>query len=131
VNYIAIIEKEDDVHGVVFPDFPGCVSAGDSIDEAMAGAREALSLHVQGMVDDDEKLPKPSTVDEIKDMKDWVFTDNPVFASIAVVPTFGKMVRANISIDSGHLAAIDDAARQRKMTRSAFLVSAAKHEIER
>jgi len=131
MHYIAIIEQEDGRFGVVFPDFPGCVSVGDSIDEVMNGAKEALSLHVQGMIDDEDELPAPSSVSQIRLMKDWIFTDDPVFTNIAVVPTFGMLVRANISIDSGHLSAIDEEAKLRKMTRSSFLAQAARIEIER
>ncbi len=131
MHYIAVIEPEDGRFGVVFPDFPGCISVGDSIDEAMNGAKEALSLHVQGMINDGDELPAPSRVDDIRIMKDWVFTDDPIFSNIAVVPTFGTLVRANISIDSGHLSAIDEEAKLRNMTRSSFLAQAARIEIER
>jgi predicted RNase H-like HicB family nuclease len=52
-SYIALIRK--DAHsdfGVDFPDFPGCVSAGETLDEARRMAREALELHVSGILDE-------------------------------------------------------------------------------
>jgi predicted RNase H-like HicB family nuclease len=65
-SYIALIRK--DAHsdfGVDFPDFPGCVSAGETLDEARRMAREALELHVSGILDEGEKLPAPRSLHEI------------------------------------------------------------------
>jgi predicted RNase H-like HicB family nuclease len=51
-NGIALIHKESDSDfGVSFPDFPGCVTAGRTIDEAKDMAREALSGHVRVMTE--------------------------------------------------------------------------------
>jgi predicted RNase H-like HicB family nuclease len=47
-------------YAVAFPDFPGCVTRGDGLQEAAAMAEEALSLHVEGMVDDGNTIPAPS-----------------------------------------------------------------------
>jgi predicted RNase H-like HicB family nuclease len=44
--YVALIHKDPDSdYGVSFPDLPGCVSAGSTLDEAIALAHEALALH--------------------------------------------------------------------------------------
>jgi predicted RNase H-like HicB family nuclease len=62
VEYIAYLHKEaGSDFGVSFPDFPGCITAGKTLDEARRLAPEVLALHVQGMVEDGEKIPKPST----------------------------------------------------------------------
>ena len=47
-------------YSVDFPDLPGCVSAGDGLEEALSMAREALSLHLYGMAEDGEPMPSPS-----------------------------------------------------------------------
>jgi predicted RNase H-like HicB family nuclease len=47
-------------YSVDFPDLPGCISAGDTLDEALSMAREALSLHLFGMLEDGETLPVAS-----------------------------------------------------------------------
>ena len=61
MDYIAIIHKEPDSDfGVSFPDFPGCVSAGETLEEAVLGAQEALSGHVALMIADGDELPKPT-----------------------------------------------------------------------
>ena len=67
-NYIALIRKDSDTsYGMDFPDLPGCVSGGETLDEALENAREALVLHVEGMLEDGEPLPAPSTVDAVID----------------------------------------------------------------
>src|SRR5579859_5973240 len=51
--------------GVSFPDFPGCVTAGKSLEEARRKAPEALAFHIAGMLEDGETIPKPSTMDDL------------------------------------------------------------------
>ncbi len=62
--YPIAIEPGDDVHafGVVVPDIPGCFSAGDTLDEAIANAREAIELHLEGVAEDDADIPVAGTV---------------------------------------------------------------------
>lgn len=52
-------------YGVYFPDVPGCISGGDNLEEAKEMAREALSLHICGMLEDGEEIPQPSENPEI------------------------------------------------------------------
>jgi predicted RNase H-like HicB family nuclease len=64
--YVALIRKKPrSDYGVDFPDFPGCVSAGRTLDEAMTMAHEALAGHVAFMVEEGEKLPAPSRLETI------------------------------------------------------------------
>ena len=56
-TYIALIETDTDGLSVSFPDLPGCVSGGDTLDHAVLMAKEALSLHLDGMVEDGQPLP--------------------------------------------------------------------------
>jgi len=65
-RYVAVIRKEaESDFGVEFSDLPGCVTAGRSLDEAMAFAREALALHVEGILADGDTLPEPSTLESV------------------------------------------------------------------
>lgn len=121
-SYIAIIHKDaDSDYGVSFPDFPGCVTAGRTLDEARAMAGEALSLHIQGMAEDGAAIPEPSALEQI--------ARHPDFADgVAVLidgPRQSQTVRVNITISSDDLAAIDSYASQHGMTRSGFLVQSA------
>src|SRR5450830_468732 len=64
--YVALIRREPrSDYGVDFPDFPGCISAGRTLDEAAAMAHEALGGHVAMMVEQGEKLPAPSRLEPI------------------------------------------------------------------
>jgi len=57
-HYIGLIHQEaGSDYGVSFPDFPGVVTAGMSLDDAQVMAEEALALHVDGLVEDGEALP--------------------------------------------------------------------------
>jgi predicted RNase H-like HicB family nuclease len=65
-DYIGLIHKEEaSDYGVSFPDLPGCITAGRTLDEARAMAEEALALHLEGLVEDGERVPEPSSLSEI------------------------------------------------------------------
>src|SRR5437899_973413 len=66
MDYIAYLHKDrKSDFGVSFPDFPGCITAGRTLEEARRRAAEALSFHIAGMVEDGVKIPRPSTVDDV------------------------------------------------------------------
>ena len=65
-NYIAVVHKEPaSDYGVSFPDFPGCITAGKTIDAAKDLAYEALLLHLEGLREDGEPLPAPTNLEDI------------------------------------------------------------------
>ena len=65
-RYVALIHKDPGSdYGVSFPDLPGCVTAGVDLDDARAMAEEALSLHLDGMAEDDEPIPEPSSLESV------------------------------------------------------------------
>jgi len=65
-HYIALIHKETGSdYGVSFPDLPGCVTAGTTLDEARSHAEEALALHLAGLAEDGEHAAEPSTLNSI------------------------------------------------------------------
>ena len=107
------------------------MSAGDTVDGAVLHGSEALAFHVEGLVEDGEAIPAPRLIDAIKadpDLAEW--RRGADFVLIPLLLDRGSSRRVNISLDRGLLEAIDDEARQRRMTRSAFLATAARHEIE-
>ncbi len=129
-NFVyALIHEENGAYGISFPDFPGCVSGGKSLDEALARGAETLLFHVAGMVEDGDRLPMLRTLDQLK--SDPIFKEDSEGAVVAIVPVElpGKAVRVNVSIDEHLLDAIDRAARERGQTRSAFLADAARARI--
>ncbi len=126
VHYPAILEGDDaSGYGVSFPDFPGCVSGGDTLQEAALAAEQALRLHVRGMIEDGEALPAPTPFDAIP-----VVPDEPEAGRMLVrAETPGRAVRVNVTFEEGLLAAINSAAAARGLNRSAFLAEAARAVI--
>lgn len=125
-SYIAIIQKEPGSdYGVSFPDFPGCVTAGRTIDEAKDLAQEALIYHLEGMAEDGAAIPAPSGLAEV--MADPDHAGGLAF--LVTVPD-SKAVRINISVPETALRKIDAAAKKRGLSRSAFLVQAAAKELD-
>ena len=66
-RYVAIVEEEEDkAVGVWFPDLPGCFSAGDTLDEAMLNAREAVALYADALRADGRAMPGARTLTELR-----------------------------------------------------------------
>lgn len=65
-RFIAVLEYCDNSIGVYFPDLDGCISGGDTTDEAIDNASEVLKLHLYGMEKDNDIIPNPSSIDKIK-----------------------------------------------------------------
>jgi len=65
-EYIGLIHKETGSdYGVSFPDFPGCVTVGVTLDEARREAVEVLALHIDGMIEDGEAIPEPASLEAV------------------------------------------------------------------
>jgi len=112
----AQIEKGQRSYGVWFVDFPGCVSVGDTIAEAIEAGHEALAFHTSGMIADGEPLPTPSMP---------TLEEGSVAVAMIGVTLPGKKKRVNVMIDEGLLAAIDAVSTN----RSQFLEKAARKEL--
>jgi len=127
-NYIAVVHKDlKSDFGVSFPDFPGCVTAGRSIDEAKDMAHDALSLHIKGMLEEGETIPAPSKLEDI--MADPDYSDAVAILVVTVSETKTRSVRVNITVPEDMLRKIDAVAKRRGMSRSSFLVNAAQNAI--
>jgi predicted RNase H-like HicB family nuclease len=62
-TYAVIIERaEDGGYGAWCPDLPGCVALGDTEDEALDEMKKAIEFHIQGMREDGQPVPHPTTV---------------------------------------------------------------------
>ena len=115
IYYPAMFEKTEDGYSVFFPDLPGCVSAGKSLENAFIEAHDALGLHTAGMREDGEALPTPGAIDELE-------KDDTIAATMLVgVSVPEKTKRINITLDEAIIERID------KVTgnRSRFLADAA------
>lgn len=125
-DYIALIHKDPDSdYGVSFPDLPGCITAGATLDEARDMAREALALHVGGLQEDGAPVPEPSSLEAV--MADPVNRDGVAVLVPLAEPV--KAVRVNITVPADALEEIDRYAEANGLTRSGLLVSAAKRTM--
>jgi len=124
-TYIALLRKErDSEFGVDFPDFPGCITAGKSLEEAHKRYAEALRLHIRGMLEDGDPIPEPSLLDDI-----LADPANAGAVPFLVVAPDTKTKRINITVPETDLVKIDAFARDHKISRSAFLLAAAKRAM--
>ena len=127
MEYIAYLHKDrKSDYGVSFPDFPGCVTAGKTLDEARRLAAEALSLHIEGMMEDREAIPEASTLDALAE-------DPAMSGAVAFlvhVEVADKAVRFNITARRSQMAEIDRRARKEGMTRSAYIVASALTQVK-
>ena len=126
---LALVHEDDRVFGISFPDFPGCVSGGKSLAEAIEKGQAALAFHVEGMLADGEDLRAIRSRDGMK--SDPEFRAAAKGAIVAAVPLDlpGKAVRVNVSLDERLLERIDRAAQSAQLSRSGFLARAARREI--
>jgi predicted RNase H-like HicB family nuclease len=123
-NYIGLIHKDaDSDFGVSFPDFPGVITAGTTLDDARAMAEEALALHIEGMVEDGEAIPEPSALEEVMSDPD---NRSGVAVLISVKNAQPKAVRVNVTLPGDVLEQIDKYAEAHGYTRSGLLTQAAK-----
>jgi len=127
-NYIAVVHKDFATeYGVSFPDFPGCVTGGSSLDEVKEIAIEALSGHIKTMQEFSEKIPRPSKLDDIIADPDYANAISFIVVSISGLKS--KIVRVNITLPEDVLHKIDVTAKNRGMSRYSFLTHAAQSLI--
>ena len=126
-HYIGVVHQEgESAYGVHFPDVPGCFSAADEMDDLLPNASEALALHLE-----DETLPEARSLDVVRADPE-VANDLAEGAFLLAVPFIslkGRSTKANITMDAGLLAAVDQTAKDRGLTRSAFFADLARREI--
>ena len=105
MHYIAYLHKtrKSDC-GISFPDFPGCITAGRTLEEARRMASEALALHVEGLLEDGETLPEPSMLDGL--VRDPALKDAVAFL-VPLDDNAGKAVRINITARQKQIEEID------------------------
>ncbi len=122
----AVFIEEGHAYGVTLPDVPGCNTAGDTLEEALANIQDAVELALE----DAKERPEPGNIED--------FTSDEVYQGavwVMVNVDLGFMdqrtVRVNVSFPAGTLEEIDKAAKGKGLTRSAFLVRAARHEMLR
>ena len=125
MHYVAVIDKDpDSAYGIRFPEVPGCFSAADTFDEIVPNSIEALNLFFE----DIEPVP-PRGLERVREEVADDIAEGAVLMMIPYVRDRKRVVRVNLSLQKGFLDTLDEAARMRGMTRSAFVEKAATREI--
>ena len=122
MRYPIAIENggKDHAFGVVVPDLSGCFSAGDTLDEAIDNAREAIELWLETVIDDGGAVPAPKTISEHQanpEFVGWIWAVVPV--DLAALSD--KVERVNITLPARVLRRIDAEAKASGETRSGFI----------
>jgi len=124
-QFVGVIHKDKhSEYGVSFPDFPGCVSAGKTMQQAYDMGREALRGHIETMTEFGDALPEQSlTLDEARHHP---FARNALtfFMVDAFFPSRAK--RINITMEEDLIRAIDEVSNN----RSQFLSEAARERLQ-
>ena len=131
MRYPIVIHKDPDSdYGVTVPDLPGCFSGGDTLDEAIEMAHEAIVCHVEGLLMDGLPIPELRSLQEHQTDPDfadgiWALVDVDI-SKISV-----KTVQVNIAFPEPVLAMIDEVAERERETRSGLLTRAILSHIDR
>ena len=124
MRYPCVIEPGDETNafGVIFPDCPGCYSGGDTLEEALNNAPEALAGWMEDMIDEGFPINPPSSFDEVAknpEYKSWIFA----MVDVDLDKLSDKTERINICLPSRVLRRLDNLARKNNENRSSYIAS--------
>lgn len=125
----ALIHKDEaSSFGISFPDVPGCISAGDSLEECLAAGEQALNFHLEGLAEANHPIPNPSHLPAVSAAAHRDDDDGTLFA-VQMVPAFlpGKAVRVTLTMPEHLLARIDAASGSYE--RSGWIAEAARAKL--
>lgn len=114
-RYPALIDGEQGAYGVVFPDLPGIVAMGATVEDAMVNAEQALRDYVLEAERDGADIESPSAIESV------VSPSGSALVSVPLIRLSGRRVRANLTLDEGVAEFIDTESKRRHMTRTAFV----------
>ena len=118
--YLAALRKAPDSDwSVDFPDVPGCVSAGRTIEDAIENAKEALQGHIDTLYEVGETVPAPSPIESL--VVDPATADETVRTILIPAMPPSRTVRVNITMKDRVLADLDAAAKARGISRSGLI----------
>lgn len=123
--YNAVIENVNQEFTICFPDFPGCVAAGDSVTSVLANGRDSLEFHIESMAEDQEDIPESSSPERLNEFLAEARDASARPAIVEVEVPDGERERINVSIPKYVLKKIDAFAAMKNRTRSALLTESA------
>jgi len=132
-NYTAVIDGKTGRYGAWFPDLPGCTAMGESIDQLILNATDAMRDWATILTERGGRPPAPRPIEALRDDPDVVeaLQEGAHLRIVPLILTSGKPVKANLSLDTGVLAAIDAEAKRRGLTRSALVEWLARETLPR
>ncbi len=131
MNYAVVIHKDKaSDYGVTVPDLPGCVSAGATVDEALAMVREAIELHLEGIIEGGGVVPQPTSIETLQAEPDYA-DGTWAIVTVDVSTLRVNFTRVGITMPERVLGAIDRHAKAMGETRSGLLARAAVQYIGR
>jgi DNA end-binding protein Ku len=120
-----MIHHEGDAFGVSFPDFPGCTTVAQDIDNAIAKAGEVLAFHAEGLAEDGP-LPEPRTLSQLRRNDNFIKDSQSAILVLVPYEPPARAVRINMTVEESLLARIDRAAEAAGETRSRYFATAAR-----
>ena len=126
--FSVVLHTDDGRHfGVTVPDLPGCFSGGDTVEDALASAKEAIDLHLEGLAEEGMGWPERQPIDDHRKNPDFA---GGLWALVEVKTRFeDRSEKINITLPSRLLAQIDRYTKARGETRSGFLAEAARRAM--
>ncbi len=127
-------------YDVTFVDLPGCVSQGNSLEDTLRMAQEALSLHVGSMIEDGDPLPEPSTLDEARHLAEqeagedgYILPEGTLYQFVVadVKKKEAAPIRLSISLKPVIVERIDSVASELGLTRSGLIAVATREYCNR
>ena len=67
-KFLIIIEQGSHNYSAYVPDLPGCIATGKTLEEVKTNMREAIQMHLEGMIEDQELIPQSQTMAEYVDV---------------------------------------------------------------
>ena len=115
LRYPALVDGENGAYGVTFPDLPGVVAMGETVDQALVNAEDALRDYAIEAEKDGQAQVSPSALEDVAP------PTGSTLVSIPLIHLSGRSIRANMMLDEGVIAFIDGEAKRRGMTRTSYV----------
>lgn len=133
MHYPAFIEIDSDgTASGWFPDVPGCIFAGDTVEDAIADAQGAIDAHFEALAESDLAIPAPGRIQDHASGEDYT-GGHWVLIHVNADKFDGRVERINITLPHRLIHRIDDAVKQNPeyQSRSAFIATATRNELQK
>lgn len=126
MKYPVVVEPGNDTTawGVIVPGLPGCFAAGDTFEEALDNAREAIELHLDALLEGDGQIPDQVPIEEVLRNKEYRGYIHAV-VDVDIERVGGKVERVNVTLPKKVLRALDRRAEILGLSRSGYIAEMA------